>query len=679
MTSRKPRLTETLQRRLAAFYTAEGAAMLIVAVVVGAATGLISALFGLLINATLELRFWMQDALGPALGLFLIMGAAGLIVGLIIAQWAPETKGSGIPEVMEAVALRAGHIRARVIPFKILNTSLIIGAGGSAGREGPIVQIGGAIGSVIGRRLNLSESRVQALVACGAAAGISATFNAPIAGAIFAMEVIFGRFASPYFGAVVVSSVAGGVMGRIFISSEPAFTVPAYPLHSILEIPVYVFLGVAAALFAVFFIKIRYAVEDVFDKINTHPALKASAGMLIVAALAQLPGGNLILGSGLAIIDETINRDFDIILLLVGVILVLKLIATSFTLGSGNSGGVFAPSLFMGAALGGLIGNLANMLWPTIVIDPGAYAIVGMAAVFSGMARAPLTAIIIVFEMSNDYKLILPLMLATVLATLLAEWYQPDSIYVLKLKRRGLNLRGGRDSDVLQSVVVSEVMTQNTMTVSLDTDLIDLSRQFNLTHSHGFPVLDDDGKLAGIVTLSDMERGITNRDEPPTTVREIATPRHRLAITYPDESMGDALARMSLRGVGRLPVVARDAPDRLLGQIRRADIIRAYNLALARRYVLEHKTERMQVNAENAEFVDLLLDEDDPIVGKPLGEVAARLPEGCVLVSIRRGARVVIPHGTTVFQAGDHVTAFVRDADRDAFLHCFAPEDYYLE
>lgn len=671
----RTRLLDWLQRTFGTLEMTEGAFMLGIAFLVGLGTGLASVVFGILINAIIDVRLWSQATFGDALGLFMIMGAAGLLGGYLISRWSQETRGSGIPQVMEAIALRSGFIRARVIPFKIINTSLTVGAGGSAGREGPIVQIGGAIGSVIGRWMHLSESQVQALVACGAAAGISATFNAPIAGAIFALEVIYGRFATQYFGAVVISSVTGGVVGRVFIGEEPAFTVPSYPLHSIAEIPVYILLGIIAAVFAVFFIKVRYGFEDVFGRFKIHPALIAAIGMLLVAGLAQLPAGELMLGSGFSIIDVVINRDFQYPISLVAVMLVLKAIATSITLGSGNSGGVFAPSLFMGATLGGLIGRIGNTIMPNVVIDPGAYAIVGMAAFFSGVARAPMTAIIIVFEMSNDYQLILPLMLATVLATFLAEWRVPDSIYMLQLKRRGVNLRGGRDSDVLQSVIVSEVMTHDVPVITLDTDLTELSREFSVTHSHGFPVVDERGRLAGIVTLSDMERSIIQSDVPPKTVGEIATPRHRVITAYPDDLMGDALARMSVRGIGRLPVVSREDSDHLLGQIRRADIISAYNLALARRYVLEHKTERMRVHHENAEFIDIMLNENDPIVGKQLKEIAADLPEGCVLVSIRRETRVVIPHGTTVFLPGDHVTAFVRDRDRDEFLQCFHAVD----
>jgi CIC family chloride channel protein len=350
------------------------------------------------------------------------------------------------------------------------------------------------------------------------------------------------------------------------------------------------------------------------------------------------------------------------------------LLATTFTLGSGNSGGVFAPSLFMGAILGAIVGTIANRLWPEVAVSPGAYAIVGMASVFAGAARAPITAIIIVFEMSNDYKLILPLMMSTVLATVLAETIFPESIYTLKLKLKGISLSRGRDNELLDSVLVSEVMSRDVEVIAPDADMIVLGRRFSETHTHGFPIVDADGNLHGIVTIGDLER-VLARVELPTNsnlkAMDIATAYEELLTVYPDETMGQALERMGHRDLGRLPVVDREETGKFLGLVRRADIIRAYNLGLARRDVLRHRVERVKVHAENADFVDLVLDASDSVVGKSLSEIAGTLPEGCVLVSITRTDRVIIPHGATVFLPGDHVTAFVRNQDRTDFLRCF--------
>jgi CIC family chloride channel protein len=328
----------------------------------------------------------------------------------------------------------------------------------------------------------------------------------------------------------------------------------------------------------------------------------------------------------------------------------------------------------MGAILGAIVGISANALWPEVAINPGAYAIVGMASVFAGAARAPITAILIVFEMSNDYQLILPLMLSTVLATVLAEAIFPESIYTLKLKLKGVSLHRGRDNELLDSVLVSEIMNADVQYLDPAASLSDLSQLMAETHAHGFPVVDNRGALQGVVTISDLERAWTAAaptvDET-SHVIDIATPYDKLLVTYPDETMGQALERMGQRDLGRLPVVSREDDSRFEGLIRRADIIRAYNLGLARRDVLRHRVERAKIDQEGAEFVDVVLDTDDSVIGKPVSQIAADLPQGCVLVSITRSGRVIIPHGQTTFLAGDHITAFVRKSDRAAYLRAF--------
>lgn len=641
------------------------------AVLVGAGTGLGAVLFIWLLGQIGQLARWTRGQVGDVVGILGFMAVAGAIVGFMIDRWAREAKGHGVPEVMEAIAMRGGRIRARVAAVKVLASSLTIGAGGSAGREGPIVQVGAALGSTVGQLLRFSDDRVRTLVACGSAAGIAATFNAPIAGTIFAMEVILGSFTVHYFGAVVISAVSAGIISRHFLGDRPAFLVPAYPMNHVLELPIYVLLGILAALVAVAFIRLLYRTEAFFDRWQAPLPVKTSVGLVLTGLTALLLPGRQVLGSGLDMIGETIAENFNLSLGLLAALLVLKLLATCWTLGSGNSGGVFAPSLFMGAILGGMVGNTANSLWPQVAANPGAYAIVGMAAVFAAAARAPITAVLIVFEMSGDYKLIFPLMMTTVLATLLAEHLFSESIYTLKLKLRGISLQRGRDVDILQNVTVGEVMSQEVNTVPKDMTLTELSDMFSRTRNHGYPVLDENGKLWGIVTITDLEQAIADNRPRRTTVAEIGVPRAQLLVATPDESIGEALARMGTRGLGRLPVVDPRDPDRLVGLIRRSDIIRAYNLALARRAELQHRAKRMQLrNIDGTEFVDITLDADSPVVGKTVQEVAASLPRECILVSIRRQGKMLIPHGHNVFQPGDRITAFTRSSDAEALRQC---------
>ncbi|MCB0188119.1 MAG: chloride channel protein, partial [Caldilineaceae bacterium] len=608
---------------------------------------------------------------GLTIGRLLMMALAGLLVGYMVARWASEAKGHGVPEVMEAMAIRGGRIRPRVAAVKVLASSLTIGTGGSAGREGPIVQVGSALGSTLGQVFGFSEERVRTLVACGAAAGIASTFNAPIAGAIFALEVIAGTFTIRYFGAVVISSVTAAVVSRSLLGDRPAFTVPAYALSHLGELPIYIVLGVLAALVAVFYIRFLYLAEDLFDRWKMPLPFKAALGMALTGAVALLLPERNVLGPGLHAIGEAIAENFHLSLGLMAALLILKLLATTLTLASGNSGGVFAPSLFMGAVLGGMVGTVAHMFWPTVAVNPGAYAIVGMAAVFSSSARAPITAILIVFEMSNDYKLILPLMLATVLATLLAELLFRDSIYTLKLRLKGISLQRGRDVDVLESLLVEEVMVEKMETVRTDTTLVEVSDLFAETHSHGFPVLDENGALWGIVTVSDLDRVVADELPRRTPVADFATPRSRLLTATPNESVSEALTRMGTRGIGRLPVVAVDDPAQLIGWIRRDDIIRAYNMAITRRAELQHRTKRMQLrNLDNTEFLEIELKAGDQAINKTIQDVAPKLPKECILVSIRRNGKMMIPHGDTTLQIGDRITAFVAVRDAKAVHAC---------
>lgn len=640
------------------------------ALVIGVATGLGAVVFVWLLSQIADISQWVQLQIGNVTGLFVVMGTAGLMVGFMVSRWASEAKGHGVPEVMEAIALRNGRIRPRVAAVKVLASSLTIGAGGSAGREGPIVQVGSALGSTLGQLLHFSRERVQTLVACGAAAGIAATFNAPIAGAIFALEVILGKFTVRYFGAVVISSVAAGIVGRIYLGDRPAFLVPAYPFHPS-ELPIYVVLGVLAAVVAVIFIRLLYWMEGVFEQWQLSQPLKAALGMMLTVAVALLLPGRQVLGPGLEFIGETIAEDFSLSLGLMAMLLLLKLLATSFTLGSGNSGGVFAPSLFMGAILGGIVGSVAHNIWPDVAINPGAYAIVGMAAVLSGAARAPITAVLIVFEMSNDYKLILPLMLATVLATLLAEHLFTESIYTLKLRLKGINLERGRDLDLLQNVPVRDAMTPDPYVVQEDMPVTQLGDFLQKTHHHSFPVVDKKGQLVGMVSLSDYERAVENSQVDGTTVSSIATMRPLLTV-YEDEALSEAIQRLAVRSVNKMPVVTRENPTRVVGVIRRNDIVKAYNLAQARRTSgeLAESPPPPQTNPK-MRFVEIEIPAHSPAANKSVAAIAPHLPYECVLVSIQRHGNLLIPHGDTMLYPDDRLNVFVRRGDEPQLKACF--------
>jgi len=649
------------------------------AILVGAGTGLGAVLFIGLIEFLQVLFFEGGEAWFGFMGrwLFVLIPAfGGLIAGPIIAYFAKEAKGHGVPEVMQAIALRGGRIRPRVGAAKIMASAVCIGSGGSAGREGPIVQVGAALGSSIGQWLHLSEGRIRNLVACGAASGIAATFNAPIAGVIFAMEIILGELHLGDLGSVVVSAVTASTISRIFLGSRPAFIIPQYGVQTPWEVFLYVLLGVISAVVAVGFIRLLYWMEDLFDNWDFPMALKPAIGGLLLGGLAffypmilglgfvpeeeALMGIPLaaniphVFGSGFPLIEDALLGNLSFVLLF-GLVF-LKPLATSLTLGSGNSGGVFAPALFTGAALGGAFGRIVEYLAPGATAGAGAFATVGMAAVFAGAARAPFTAILIVFEMTDDYRLIIPLMAGVIVSQIVSERLHKDSIYTLKLTRRGIHLKRGQDVDVMEAVQVSEVMMQPPASIpgSLPASL--LANEFLRTGRHGFPVMNEDGSLLGVVSLEDYRRAANKHKDnlDSLTVGDITT-RH-VVTAYPDETVGTVLRRMAPRDLSRLPVVTRDDPSHLVGVVRRNDIVRAYEVGAMRREEARRRAESTSlVNDTQATFVDLLLAPNSKAVGQSIAEI--KLPRAAVLVSIRRGHDLVIPHGDTILQAGDIITA----------------------
>ncbi|MFN2128321.1 MAG: chloride channel protein, partial [Anaerolineales bacterium] len=428
-----------------------------------------------------------------------------------------------------------------------------------------------------------------------------------------------------------------------------------------------------------------YWSEDIFDNWKKAPPwLKPAIGGGLLGFVALIYP--LTTGVTYNRVPQVYNVGYEVITsalsnkLLLGVVLsllVLKIIATSLTLGSGGSGGVFAPSLFMGAMLGTAFELIVRIIFPGIIAPPGAYALVGMAAVFAASAHAPITAIIILFELTGDYRIILPLMLTVVVSTLLSQKFlKGESIYTLKLSRRGIHLKTGYDTDVMRGIEVKEAMTRSVDSVSENMTLAELSSFFSQTRHHGLPVLDENGKLWGIVTVSDIDRAVETNKPAEVKVRDIATKREKMLVAYPDESMGEALVRMGVRGVGRLPVVSRDDPTLLLGLIRRADIIRAYNLGITRRAETHKRTQKYkEMNLDEADFVNFEITKEDEVVGKYLKDFAPCLPDDCVLVSIQREGNILFPRGKSVFKAGDRITAFVRKEDVEFLQECIRGGD----
>ncbi|MEJ8279827.1 chloride channel protein [Pseudonocardia spirodelae] len=395
----------------------------------------------------------------PWLGVWFLLLApvvGGLVHGPLVQRFAPEARGHGVPEVMLAVARRGGRIPATVAGVKALASGICIGTGGSVGREGPIVQIGSALGSAIGQWLRVPATRLVLMVACGAAGGISATFDAPVSGVVFGLELILRSFSAEAFGVLVISSVTANVVAEGIAGDRAILTLPHFDLGSPAQLPLYALLGLLAGLLGWAFARILYVVEDACDAVWRGPEWlrPAVGGLLLGGLLLALPQ---MYGVGYPVLEAAVEGRYVVGFLLL--LVVGKILAAGLTIGIGGSGGVFAPSLFIGGTVGTAFGFAAAALLPGMHLDPGAFGLVGMAAVFAGAAHAPITAVLIVFELTGDYALILPLMAAVVLATGLSHLVSRDNIYTLKLLRRGIDLAADTPTDeALRRVTVAQVM-----------------------------------------------------------------------------------------------------------------------------------------------------------------------------------------------------------------------------
>jgi len=603
---------------------------------------------------------WHWRLLIPALG--------GLIVGPLVYLFAREARGHGIPEVIKAVAVRGGIIRPRVAFVKALASAISIGSGGAVGREGPIVQIGSAIGSALGQLLRLPTLPVRTLVGCGAAAGISATFNAPIAGALFAAEVIIGDFAVIQFMPIVISSVVATVVSRFFLGNHPAFEVPAYEIVSPFELGPYMVAGVVAGLVGVAFIRTLGGAEDLFDRIAIPEWLKAGLGGLAVGAIGI--GLPQVFGVGYGTITQALEGTLPALLL--GGLLVAKIMATSITLGSGGSGGIFAPSLFMGAMAGGFLGTYIHQWFPDATATSGAYALVTMGAVVAATTHAPISAIIIIFELTQTIAIIPALMAACVLSTLISQLLHRDSIYTAKLRRQGIDIFKREDPNVLKGIFVRDVIDRDPEVIPASANfqrLLDLVVQSS--HSQFF-VVDDKERLLGAIALAEVRRLIYEQEtlQHLVVAGDLVEPHHP-TITE-SANLDVAMTLFSAGHVDELAVVDPADPRRLVGTVHEKDVVEARNREWLRRDLAGGISSSVSAVA-GGQTVDLgggyfLREITAPgrLVGRSLRELAVRERTGVHVLLVRGHAShsaIQIPQASYVLQEGDTlVVAGTQDA-----------------
>jgi chloride channel protein, CIC family len=598
-------------------------------------------------------------------------------LGLLIAWWiakrfAPEVAGDGVPEAAAALAIHGGRMRKRVVPLKILATAVTLGSGGSAGREGPIVQIGAAVGSWVSRTFKLGEEEVRSLVAAGAGAAIGASFNAPIAGMLFALEVILSSFAPKHMSAIVIASVAAAITSGSIVGEELALQAGVYGLSSFWELVIYAGMAMAVVVVGFLFLRLLDRLEGLAHKHDGSWSWMrpVGAGLLVAGLIFVEPQ---LFGTGQSFTNTLLlNEQVSSITGLGGdvwwVLMLLalgKAIATSLTISSGASGGAFMPSLFMGAAVGAGFARLVEPFWTgASPLQPGAFAVVGMAAMFAVVGRAPLTSILIVFEVTGarDYGLIVPLMLAATLATFLAERVHKESVYTQALKRKGIRIRRTGSVDILDTVEVGTVMETTPMITHPDDTLSETDSELRANRSHGAAVVENE-HLVGIVTTTDISRADGLPSE--TTVRDVMTPRP-VTVT-PTTPVSRALERMAALGVGRLPVVDEENPERLVGLFRREEAVKAYHEALTS--TTDEELQRMRLvqrTDPGAGYYDFRIPLGSIADGRHVREVA--WPEGSTLVSIRRNRDVLVPSGGTLLLPGDVITAFGTETSKNRMI-----------
>lgn len=518
---------------------------------------------------------------GTPYSLLFIIPFGGLLVGLLTYYGAREAKGHGVPEVMLASEIHGGKIRPRVVIIKALASAICIGSGGSAGREGPIVQMGSTIGSAIGQFLKFSRYETRILLACGAAGGISATFNTPIAGVLFAMELIIREFKTRSFISIVIASVfsaltARAILALLGVREKYIFNIPKYCMKNPYEIIFYLGLGIVAAVIGILFVKFLYKFEDFFDELKMPEYMKPAIGGLILAVIAiivhKFTNGYYVLGIGYDSIEKMFTS--GMLPILIFSLLFLKILATSLTLGSGGSGGIFAPSLVIGAMTGAAYGIVIHHFFPGFTAGYKAYALVGMAAVFSAASRATLTAIVIVFEMTGNYDIILPLMFACVVSDAISIIWLKETIYTIKISRKGVNIEHDMDRSLFKMITANDIMRKEYLTVKEDMSISVLLDKMNNTDIKSFPVLDDNDELAGVIKKYYFaNEDIKNLDS--VFVKDFMKPLW--FYVYPDDNLEEIIHKVGLTEISHFLVVEPENNKKIVGLFTKGDMIKAYN------------------------------------------------------------------------------------------------------
>ncbi len=483
---------------------------------------------------------------------------------------------AGFPAFLEKVNLRGAKLPGRTILTRGFASAITLGTGGSAGQEGPIAQLGGAIGSQFGQLFKMSGDRLKVLVACGVAGGVAATFNAPLAGVFFAQEIVLlASFEMTSFTSIVIASGMATMVSRVLIGDHGEISAPDFVLSSSWELLLYLLLGLVIGALAAGFIDSHYRIKDLFSRLNMSPLFKPIFGCFLVGVIGIV--FPQILGNGYHFMEMVMHGQ-EGWLLLAGLV-VIKAVATSITLGSGMPGGLFAPSLYLGAVTGGAFGHLAKVALPGLPIVPGAYALVGMGAFLAAATHAPMTAIFMLMELTDSYEVIIPIMLSCVLGTTIARRLKKDSLDTVELSRAGIDLEAGKERNIMKSLNVEEVMSADPESIPESMTLRQFAGCSASTKHTNFPLVNALGELSGIISVQDFLGVVFEQDLMDlVVVKELAT--IDVITVCVEDDLDTAMKRIGYRNIEQLPVVDPQNNNKLVGIISRRDMVSAYNRAL---------------------------------------------------------------------------------------------------
>ncbi|HEX4165166.1 MAG TPA: chloride channel protein [Bryobacteraceae bacterium] len=551
---------------------------LLLSVVLGALVGLVVIAF-LLVTGRMAAR--MYPAGGAPWRRILVPTLGSLITGFLLYQYFPLARGSGVPQTKFALFVEDGYIKFRTVLGKFFLCSASLASGIALGREGPAVQIGAGLASVIGRRLGLSKEQVQSLVPVGAAAALAAAFNTPIAAVLFTLEEIMGDLHAPVLGSVVVSSATAWIMLHLLLGDQPLFRVAGYRLVHPLEFAIYAVLGVAGGLGSVCFVKLLLALRERFMRLPQWTVwFQPVAGGLTVGLMGWFAPA--VMGVGYNYVERVLNG--DLVLTTVAVLAVLKIIASAVCYASGNAGGIFSPSLFIGAMIGASVGSVAHSLLPGYTAEPGAYALVGMGAAFAGIVRAPLTSVIMVFEVTRDYTIIVPLMISNLIAFFISYALQREPIYEALARQEGVYLPTSEPRSPRARIRVLRAMLPATEVLSPQMEVAEALNQAEGSRFNAWPIADQDG-MCGVIGKAELQSALAHgwANKKLAELVDGCSPQDRrnakmFAYVHSDHPLGVALERMGASGRDVLPVVSRANRRRLIGVITLDSILKSYGV-----------------------------------------------------------------------------------------------------